>query len=85
MVVVETNKKVFLLYQSPKQYNMYCIEAFNVHIKSIKAHHGSIGYHLVPTAATLLEEHKTTGEIQSKNRIYRIKLRQDRNIGPVCY
>ena len=51
MATVETNKKVYILYQVPYQSNVDYMEAFKAHLKVSKSHNVSVGYH--PVLATI--------------------------------
>ena len=57
MVEVETNKQVYMFYQSPYQYNSECLKAFKAHLKVTEAQNGVFEYHQRLAAATLLENY----------------------------
>ena len=60
-VVVETNKQVYMFYQSPYQSNTDYIEVLKAHLKIRKSHNGSMRYHPGLAAAALLEKYNITG------------------------
>ena len=67
--VVEMDKCVYIFYTGQNQFNMDYLEAFKAHLKVIKAHNGSMWFHLGLAQARLPEKQTPPGVMQVENRI----------------